>query len=768
MSDRIIDDMKWPQHCLAEIDRLIDDCQPGAAVALARDAHGKWPEDIRFPLRIASACRSMQRLREAGAWIDSALELQPDNLNALRQRASVANVLSDYPTADRIVERMAAIAPHALQTDIAAAETQKSRGDVLRAIDLATEAGQRHPDSPRPHLLLGEIFHSMGRSRSALKAYRTAAVRDPRNTNALLGVALSAMHLDDQETAAAMVRRALEVEPLGLKCQLAMVGIARQENVSQDDLRAIAMEYAEQLRAAPGKSEAWVNLPLGDLNNALDMPDEALECWSVLDTGDEPNAQRWLQSADCHLKCGRSDEAVALIERYLELNPAEPQALIRLAGIEISMGNIERGIALRYGVIASEYPKHVSVAVRLAADLFVMGRHEEANSLFEHWFPIGRICPEPEFKTVLQRQGRVQDLLDLALHWTDNDDCPTYLRRFILQSLVAQRQFDRARAYAQHWRDIGAEHGETFLEYVENEIADDGRPDFTRNVGMPEERLMMSAEELEAKMRPTTRLATGRWPATALAWSVARDKSMGWAEWRDRAVRATALFQALSRRPFKLKDIRKYIQTPDLSGIEDLLAEDKPFIGVTTHSGPYSHFATSEFVSKAVYMMTGRHSGVTQVPVISFLGDTNAVAIQCVTALRKGYRLFIASDTAASQMAFRPVTSGASATLFGVPITLPNTIPKLAQELKVPTVFFQPYWQGDKIAFDIRRLPDPVPGEDRQAWYDRWAAAYLAQVEQVMSSAPENQNLGAAPWRFLLLNGLLKPETAMQTALEPA
>ncbi|MEQ9126375.1 MAG: hypothetical protein RIM80_27845, partial [Alphaproteobacteria bacterium] len=91
--------------------------------------------------------------------------------------------------------------------------------------------------------------------------------------------------------------------------------------------------------------------------------------------------------------------------------------------------------------------------------------------------------------------------------------------------------------------------------------------------------------------------------------------------------------------------------------------------------------------------------------------------------------------------------------IFGAPCAIVDTVPKLSQGLRVPSFWIQPMWRGDSIVVEIAALPTADPGEPSQEWRDRWAQAYLGKVEAVMRSAPENQNLTAGLWRYLLLMG---------------
>ncbi len=759
---------KWPRASLDQIDHLIAECEPGKAIALAREAGKKWPDDVRFALRIVAAYRSMRRLHEAAETLDQILESDPMMLSALRQRAGIANAMSDFATADTLVARAVMVEPDAPIVAYAQIETLIARGDVFPALDLAKATAEKYPDEAQPHQFMASLYAEIGRFRSAAQSCRDVLKRDPDNINATIALGTNAAHLRDLETSRAMAEKAIQIDPYNMNARLGLAHLSRAEGASKEELELIVDELEADLKNASDRSEKWRALQLGDMAVTLGQFAKALSYWSELGTDDEPDTRRWLAAADLLLRFGRTNDAKTLVERYLEYVPGHPQARQRLAGIETSLGNVERGIQMRYDLIADEFPRQIRIAIRLSMDLHLMGRHEEASALFEHWREIGLRFPDTEISTVLQRQSRIEEVIEYARHWMDIDDCPVYHRRYQIFSLTDLKRFDEARTVAERWRTQDPTSAKDFLEYIRADEASGGRRDPGDNIGTPDHENVATPEKLALVFDQDGPVPFAHWPAMRLAWSVARDKSMGFEAWRDAVLKATDAHRVLSRTPALIEDLLEYIEEPDLSPLRDLLDEDKPFICVTSHSGPYAGYAASHFIPKSIYMMTGRHRGVTQVPVISFLGDNNRAAVQAVTSLRRGYRMFITSDTAADQMVFGPANAVGNGKLFGIPMQIPNTTAKLSQEMKIPTFMFQPYWRDGRIVFDIQRLPDAQPGEARQDWYDRWTSAYLAHVEAVMSSAPENQNLSAAPWRYLLLRGLLDPKDAVQPQMEPA
>jgi hypothetical protein len=67
----------------------------------------------------------------------------------------------------------------------------------------------------------------------------------------------------------------------------------------------------------------------------------------------------------------------------------------------------------------------------------------------------------------------------------------------------------------------------------------------------------------------------------------------------------------------------------------------------------------------------------------------------------------------------------------------------------VPSVFAAPRWEGERIGFVIRQLPDPEPGESIEEHAERWKAAYLAELREFLGGEPENLRLSGGLWRHV-------------------
>ena len=121
-------------------------------------------------------------------------------------------------------------------------------------------------------------------------------------------------------------------------------------------------------------------------------------------------------------------------------------------------------------------------------------------------------------------------------------------------------------------------------------------------------------------------------------------------------------------------------------------------------------------------------------------------------ALRRGEAIILPVDNGSLSFTAKKTPSAANGELFGIKISIPDTLPRLAMEFSIPSFWIYSNWQNGQLRYDIQRLPDPAEGETKQDWHNRWAAAYLHYLEEAMRATPENLNITAPLWRYLLLN----------------
>ena len=122
--------------------------------------------------------------------------------------------------------------------------------------------------------------------------------------------------------------------------------------------------------------------------------------------------------------------------------------------------------------------------------------------------------------------------------------------------------------------------------------------------------------------------------------------------------------------------------------------------------------------------------------------DDLSVGKAFMRSLRQGYSVVIAIDGAINLAAPRIPFEGQE-------ITYSSFAARTAYSMGVPSVFAAPRWEGERIGFVIRQLPDPEPGESIEEHAERWKAAYLAELREFLGGEPENLRLSGGLWRHV-------------------
>jgi tetratricopeptide (TPR) repeat protein len=122
--------------------------------------------------------------------------------------------------------------------------------------------------------------------------------------------------------------------------------------------------------------------------------------------------------------------------------------------------------------------------------------------------------------------------------------------------------------------------------------------------------------------------------------------------------------------------------------------------------------------------------------------DDMSVGKAFMRSLRQGFSVVIAIDGAINLAAPRILFEGQE-------ITYSSFAARTAYSMGVPSVFAAPRWEGERIGFVIRRLPDPEPGETIEQHAERWKAAYLAELREFLGGEPENLRLSGGLWRHI-------------------
>jgi tetratricopeptide (TPR) repeat protein len=160
----------------------------------AFDSIANVPENVRDPRFFAyraSLLLAVGRVDEAGADIERALRLHPNDSNALALQTIIAVVQNDRDTALQVAQQAVGMAPDSATAQIALSYAQQARFDLKGARASLEKAVTLDPQNALAWARLAEIQSSFGDLKKALKAAQKAVALDPdlARTQTVLGFA---------------------------------------------------------------------------------------------------------------------------------------------------------------------------------------------------------------------------------------------------------------------------------------------------------------------------------------------------------------------------------------------------------------------------------------------------------------------------------------------------------------------------------------------------------------------------------------------------
>jgi tetratricopeptide (TPR) repeat protein len=152
------------------------------------------PEHVRDPRFFAYRAQlllAVGRVDEAGADIERALRLNPNDSNALALQTIIAVVQNDKDRALQVAQQAVRVAPESATAQIALSYAQQARFDLEGARASLEKAVKLDPQNTLAWARLAEIQASFGELKKALKAAQKAVALEPNlaRTQTVLGFA---------------------------------------------------------------------------------------------------------------------------------------------------------------------------------------------------------------------------------------------------------------------------------------------------------------------------------------------------------------------------------------------------------------------------------------------------------------------------------------------------------------------------------------------------------------------------------------------------
>jgi len=384
------DDWRWPYFqglVLRETDQAKANERFERAIALNPDY-----APARFYL--AMGYLLSERLDDAAAQFDKAVELDPALANAMIGRARVDLARGDTQAALERLREAVRVAPTeaAVHHNLAVVHRAMGQLDLAEAAEAVAatspvpmqvaEMGSLN-DPVREEVILREgassrwLVHNARRVLTAgdrdraLQLLQLALEADPRSVAALLESARVYLGSGDLVQARQMVERAIEIDPGSAEAQAELGNILARSGLN--DQAISAFERATEID--PRLGDAQNNL--ATLLFAVGRADEGLERLGEAAAAlpGKPVVQYNLAAALMNRE--RYDEAIEVLRASLRVRPDSTENLYLLGSILGMRGRFEEAVDVLRQVIERE-PGHLDARLDLAQALWELGRYDQA------------------------------------------------------------------------------------------------------------------------------------------------------------------------------------------------------------------------------------------------------------------------------------------------------------------------------------------------------------------------------------------------------
>ncbi|MBL8200249.1 MAG: tetratricopeptide repeat protein [Chromatiales bacterium] len=287
------------------------------------------PNDARIHL-LQARVLIQQGDREGGiAEIDTALKLDPDNVDAILLKAAsnaIENLDTGIATLDAAIERLPADKTRQLRELRVIMFSQGKRLDQVETG--LRELSEDFPEEQGYQFQLAQFYASQGRMAEADSLLRKVTELDPKNADKQLGYVQFLASQRDVDKAEAALKTFIEQNPDAGKLRVALGELYESTDRPVDARKAYAALAERSPKSVEGliarNRVAALDIRAGKMDDGRAMVDKIL-----VDAPDDPGAL--LLRSGLRFNDGKFDDAVADLRLVLRKEPNNDRALLLLA-----------------------------------------------------------------------------------------------------------------------------------------------------------------------------------------------------------------------------------------------------------------------------------------------------------------------------------------------------------------------------------------------------------------------------------------------------
>jgi len=285
---------------------------------------------------------ALQRGDAAGAvtLIEKAIQAQPSNPGFHANLAQAYLALQRIADAHSAFRRAARLDPRNPQFAVGVATCLALQGSAAEAEHQLRRVAQEHPEYPLAWYNLGNVLRNQGRPQEAADSYRRAIRIDPTFADAHndLGQVLHQVErFDDAEQA---YRQYLALQPDSATGYFNLASLLVDRGRAADAV-TVCREGIERCHGSAGSSDLqWMlGSALAHQGNLV----SALVAFRTAAVSDPNNSRALWGCGVALLETGNEQEGLRWLERTLELDPDSSEFRHAMAGVYLSVGDIQAG-----------------------------------------------------------------------------------------------------------------------------------------------------------------------------------------------------------------------------------------------------------------------------------------------------------------------------------------------------------------------------------------------------------------------------------------